>query len=68
MCASITHKYLLTSELKPAHGHKLWAMRQLPFNPQLGLTLGRLDVAPIFGLLLTDLWYQFYDKIKRAAT
>jgi len=61
--ASITHKYLLTSEFKPARGHKVWAMRQLPFIARLGVTLGRWDVAPIFGLLLTDLPYQFYDKI-----
>jgi hypothetical protein len=61
--ASITHKYLLTSEFKPARGHKMWAMRQLPFIARLGVTLGRWDVAPIFGLLLTDLPYQFYDKI-----
>jgi len=64
---SITHKYLLTSEFKPARGHKVWAMRQLPFIARLGVTLGRWDVAPIFGLLLTDLPYQFYDKIEESS-
>ena len=68
ICASIRHKYLLTAEFQPAHGHKMWAMRHLPFIARLGVTLGRRDVASIFGLLLKDLPYRFYDKIGRADT
>jgi hypothetical protein len=58
---SIAHKYLRTSEFKPARGHKMREMRQLSFTARLGVTLRRRGAAAIFGLLLTDLPYQFYE-------
>jgi hypothetical protein len=62
--ASIARKYLLTSELKPARGHKVWAIRQLPFYRTAGGNAREMGCSSYFWTVINRLTVPVLRQIR----